>query len=77
MTAPRTRTGWELLASELLGRDLIDWLDERRQEHPFRPTPGWRVIAEELAHVTDGKVTINWDSLRLYYLTNRSDEGTS
>lgn len=75
MTAPRTRTGWELLATELLQQkvqqDLLDWLDERRQEHPFRPVPGWRVIAEELTHVTDGKVAINWDSLRVFYLSNR------
>lgn len=71
MTAPRTRSGWVELANELLDKPLLDWLDERREEKPFRPVPGWRVIADELAAVTSGKVAINWNSLREYYLDNR------
>jgi len=62
--APRTAT--QQLAELLLGQPLDDWLTERRTGWGKRP---YRRIAEELAHVTNGKVDVTGETLRLWHLS--------
>ena len=53
------------LATVLLGEDVLDWIAERRTAVP-RWT--WELLADELAKVTDGKVSVSRETLRQWVL---------
>lgn len=76
MTTP-VRSPWIELASMLLGQDLYDWLRARREpESRFTPVSSWRLLTQELADATDGKVDISYQALRLFYRDAASIDGT-
>ena len=55
----------QLLADELLGRPLSEYVAEKRRSR--RPKWSWRLIAEQLAEDTDGKVDVTGETLRIWY----------
>lgn len=60
---PPTPTPHQLLAETLLGTALDSWITERRDRGH-----SWRMIAEELAQVTDNKVTLASETLRGWFI---------
>ena len=50
------------LASLLLGVDLKDWVQERREQGQ-----SWLNISRELTEATDGEVTLSHEGLRMKY----------
>lgn len=54
----------QVLADHLLGRSLADYVAEKRTS---RPRWSWRLIAEQLAEDTDGKVDVTGETLRNWY----------
>lgn len=61
---PTESTPSQLLAEVLLGRPLSEYVAEKRNARPRWP---WRLIAEQLAVDTDGKVTLTAEWLRRSY----------
>jgi hypothetical protein len=54
----------QTLAELILGRPLAEYVIEKRTARPRWP---WRMIAEQLAEDTDGKVTVTHEALRNWY----------
>lgn len=54
----------QLLADHLLGRSLSEYVTEKRNG---RPRWSWRLISEQLAEDTDGKVVVTGETLRQWY----------
>lgn len=61
---PTELTPLQRLASHLLDRPVEEWIAERR-EYDYRRS--WRVIANELARVTDRQVVVSGEALRQWY----------
>lgn len=61
---PPTLTPTQQLATVLLGRDLRQWVAERREPR-FRRS--WRVIANELQRETEGRVTVSGEAIRSWF----------
>jgi hypothetical protein len=61
---PTGATPTQTLASVLLGRDLADYVIEKRRA---RPRWSWRLISEQLAEDTDGQVDVTGEALRTWY----------
>lgn len=61
---PTTLTPTQRLAGEVLGRPLAEYVQEKRAAKPRWP---WRLIAEQLAVDTDGKVTVTHEAIRKWY----------
>lgn len=53
------RTATQRLASHLLGRDVRDFIAEKRTEGR-----AWRYIARDLYDATDGQVDVTYETLR-------------
>lgn len=64
MAEPLTRT--QLLAELLLDQPLAEYVAAKRTAVPRWP---WRLIAEQLATDTDGKVDVTHETLRGWYGT--------
>lgn len=60
-SSPRI-TATQRLASHLIGRDVRDFIAERRDEH--RP---WRFIARDLYEATDGQIDVTHETLRQWH----------
>lgn len=58
------QTPSQTLAEYVLGRSLEEYVTEKRQARPRWP---WRMIAEQLAEDTDGKVNVTHEALRSWY----------
>lgn len=56
----------QMLAELLLDQPLAEYVAERRTAIPKWP---WRLIAEQLATDTDGKVDVTHETLRQWYGT--------
>lgn len=54
----------QALAETLLGRPLSEYIAEKRNA---KPRWSWRLIAEQLAEDTDGKVVVTYETLRNWY----------
>lgn len=52
-------TATQRLANHLLGRDVRDFISERRAEGR-----AWRYIARDLYDATDGQVDVTYETLR-------------
>lgn len=57
-----TETPSQRLATLLLRKPLGDWVAERRDAGT-----SWQAIADELATVTSGQVSLSREALRLWY----------
>lgn len=57
-------TPTQRLATVLLGRDLGEWVAERRDPEALHP---WRLIAQQLRKATDGQVDVTGETLRSWY----------
>lgn len=55
-----SRTATQVLATELIGEDVVAWAARRRADGE----PSWRSIAAELATRTDGKVNVTGEIVR-------------
>ena len=54
----------QVLAEVVLGRPLAEYVNEKRTARPRWP---WRLIAEQLAEDTGGKVNVTAETLRSWY----------
>lgn len=60
------RTATQLLADELLGMAVEDWIAERRTLKTGRAERSWRLIADELRKATNDRVFVTPEALRLW-----------
>lgn len=63
---PHKPSAAALVAEIILGRPLADYVTEKRNAVPKWP---WRLIAEQLATDTDGKVEVTHETIRQWYGT--------
>lgn len=70
--SPPTPTATQQLASNLLGRDVFEWIADRRGEH----LP-WRRVANELARATDGRIDVHEQTIRNWMLRQRVGAGAA
>ena len=61
---PGSATPTRRLADILLGRDLAEYVDERRSTEP--PT-SWRRIARSVYEDTNGEIDVTAETLRLWF----------
>lgn len=61
---PAELTPSQALAELILERPLAEYVVEKRTARPRWP---WRLIAEQLAEDTDGKVDVSAEALRKWY----------
>jgi len=62
------------LAGLLLDRPLAEYVAEKRTARPRWP---WRLIAEQLATDTDGKVAVSHEALRSWYADDVAEQVAS
>lgn len=65
---PASESPSKALAEHILGRSLSDYIAEKRAVR--RPRWSYRMIAEQLAEDTDGKVVVTGETVRQWEPTN-------
>lgn len=61
---PTSLTPTQRLAEVILDRSLASYVAEKREA---RPRWSWRMIAEQLAADTDGRVSVTHEALRSWF----------
>jgi hypothetical protein len=73
MPTPTTAsTAHQVLATELLGVPVLEWIDERRSQGR-----SWRLVARDLLAATDGKVDVTPETVRLWTIAPAPTEQAS
>lgn len=64
-SSPGTQTPTQQLATMLLGRDVTEFINEKR-EHGR----AWRFIARDLYDATDGQIDVTYETLRSWHFAD-------